>query len=852
MYIYFTLALRYLNGRKLRTFLTTLAVVFGVLVLFGMNIILPSMLHAMQANEMAIAGQVDVTITSVTGGTFNASVYDKVKAIDGVSASAPSLNRTISLPSGFYKQSAKASQITALTLTGIDPQAARSISTYPLSSGRFLTTSDKNSAVISQSLADTLGVKLGNSFSIPTINGTQQLVIVGVMLPQATSGNEEVLVPLAETQAIIGQTGKINTIELNINSNGQTQRSQIISKIEQTLGPAFTIKSLSTNSEIATTIQLYNQLFNLFGILALFMGAFIIFNTFRTVVAERRRDIGMMRAIGADRKMIIGLVLTEGLFQGIFGTFAGLLLGYLLALGVLKLASPILSQFFNFKVGSLLISPSILIVSILLGVGVTVLAGLIPALNASKLTPLDALHPSTAEIEHKRQTNKSFFVGIGLVILSLLAFFVKQTSLVAPGAIVFLIGLVLVAPGLVRPLANGFGLIITRTYRRTAVAELAKGNLARRPSRAAITASASMLALAIIIALGGTFASLDITLSGVIKKTLGSDYLFMPPSVTLWNNDLGASANFANRLRSINGVGAVSTLRFANTVINGQTATLLGINPVDFPKVSGLSFLANQYSNEADAYQALGNERALIVNGAFMTTVNAKIGSTVNLVTLNGTKPYRIIAEATDFFDAEVATAFISQTNLAEDFESTEDVMIQLDLKPDANTSVTNQAIKTIAADYPQFSMYAGTTYTNTLANEYNAAFSVMYLLLAMLALPSLIAMLNTLAVGIIERVREIGMLRAIGSTQKQIHQLVLTEAIILAGIGTALGILAGLYLGYVLVIGLGVIFPVGYTFPIIGILVAIVVGLGFGALAAIIPARQATRLEIVQALRYE
>ena len=157
-----------------------------------------------------------------------------------------------------------------------------------------------------------------------------------------------------------------------------------------------------------------------------------------------------------------------------------------------------------------------------------------------------------------------------------------------------------------------------------------------------------------------------------------------------------------------------------------------------------------------------------------------------------------------------------------------------------------------MAADFPQFTITAGKAYYNTMMMQVNAAFAALYFLLAMLALPSLIAMLNTLAIGVIERTREIGMIRAVGSTRKQVRRMVLAEALILAGIGTAFGLLAGLYLGYVFVIAFRSIFPMGYAFPTAGIIAAIVIGLFFGALAAIIPARQAAKLEIVQALRYE
>jgi len=146
----------------------------------------------------------------------------------------------------------------------------------------------------------------------------------------------------------------------------------------------------------------------------------------------------------------------------------------------------------------------------------------------------------------------------------------------------------------------------------------------------------------------------------------------------------------------------------------------------------------------------------------------------------------------------------------------------------------------------------SGADYYSSLVAQFGAAFSAIYILFAILAFPSLIAMLNTLTISVIERTREIGMIRAVGGTRKQIRNMVVVESLLLAAIGATFGIVGGTYLGYVLITAIEVVFPMGYSFPVGGIVAAIVIGLFFGVLAAIIPARQAARLEIIQALRYE
>lgn len=845
-----TLAARYLLGRKLRTVLTTLAVIFGVMVIFGMNIILPTMLTSLQANAMAAQGTVDLSLSHKTGDAFPQELLTKVQTIDGVRAAAASLSRTINLPTDFFDGNpAKSDRITVLKLIGIDPFGAKTVRTYPLMAGRYLESQDTASALISQSLADDISVKLGDTFPLPTVNGLTRLTVVGILLPNLSPGNEEVLVTLPEAQALTAEPGRVNTIDVTFNSTDETRRAEIVKNIQTTIGDDYQTGKVLGGDEMFASLKAGQVAFSLLGALALFMGAFIIFNTFRTVVAERRHDIGLLRAIGASRKLIVGIILAEGLLQGIIGTLLGLALGYLAGLSVLALTGQMMYQFLNLKMGPPVVSPWVMSVSVALGVGVTVFAGLVPAIRASRVTPLEALRPSTADLEFTRGVGGWFAFGIALIVLALLALFSGQLALIAPGAILFLTGVVLIAPALVRPIVTFFGRLVALLYANNGIGELAQGNLTRQPSRVAVTASATMLGLAIVIAAGGLVTSMSGTLSDVMQKSLGSDYLFVPPSVAIWGSNIGADARLTERLRGVDGVGEISGMRYVGSAVGSNSISLLGIDPVVFPKVAGLHF---QQGIEFIAYQELAEGRALIANGAFLATTGKNVGDTVELATLHGKVTYRIVAMAADLLNVKITSAFISQANMQADFGVTEDVFLQFNLKPGADAAAAETKIKAIAADYPQFRVVAGKTYYGQLQAEMDAAFSGMYFVLALLALPSLIAMLNTLAIGVIERTREIGMLRAVGATKKQIYSMVVAEALLLALIGASFGVLCGLYLGFVFVSGLATIFPLGYTLPLTGIFAAIIISLLFGVLASIIPARQAARMNVVAALRYE
>jgi len=845
MNIQLTLAGRYLWGRKLRTALTTLAIVFGALIIFSMNTMLPTMERAFQVNMMAAAGQVDVTVSHDTGEAFSASTLHRIQGIAGIRAIAGSLSRTVNIPAGYYGKA----KVSALTLTGIEPGAAESLRSYRVTAGRFLRSGDTRDAVISESLADTLALQVGDKLSLPTTEGAAALRIVGLLPARTLPGNEEVLVTLHQAQAWFELPNRINTIEINLESTDEAEREAVQGQIAAALGPDYTLGALSGGSELLASMRMGQIAFSLFGFLALAMGGFIILNTFRTLVAERRRDIGMLRALGASRRTIVGLILAEGLLQGLAGTLIGMALGYLLSLALGSLMGPMINQFVHLEMGLPVVSAGLVAITLALGIGVTLLSGLIPALQASRVTPLEALRPSGGESKPRVKRVRTG-VGTALVILAIWALLSGQTGLTAVGGLLFLVGMVLATPALVEPVAALMSRLLTLTLAREGTGTLAQVNVTRQPGRSAITASATMIGLAVIVGMGGMVWSLSGGFLSLLRRSLGSDYLIMPPAVAVWGSDVGAKGAMAQALRDAPGVEVVSTMRYAAATVNGQTVSLLGIDPQTYPQVASLGF---QHGDPQTAYRALAQERALIANGILAAQAGLKVGDVVRVSTPTGAKDYRIAAVAGDFLNAKVLTAYVSQENLARDWRKSEDIFVQVNLAQGADVARAEAKMRAILEDYPQFRLVNGQVYYEENAQLFKAAFAVYFVILGVLAFPSLIAILNTLTIGVIERTREIGMLRAIGAERRQVRRMVVAESLLLAAIGTALGLVGGLYLGYVLVAGMSLGgFPISYVFPYAGLAAALAAGLAFGVLAALVPARQAAQMDIIRALRYE
>jgi putative ABC transport system permease protein len=827
-----------LVGRPGRTALTTLAITLGVALIFGLNGIMPGLADVFTKTLFAAAGQVDLTVSSPSGGTFERSVADQVASVSGIAVATPSLRRSVGMPSG--------SPVSTVTIVGTDPRTSPKVHTFNVSAGRLLNDGDSGEVVIGSDTASTLGLHVGSMLKIPTVAGTESFTVVGLLANGSAPSSPEVYVTLADAQRIVGSGSTISTVEARLDPGAD--RAVVEAAVRRKLGSDYLVGGLSNESSLLASVQTANYMFTFFGLFALIMGGFIILNTFRTLVSERRHDIGMLRAIGADRRTILGIFLIQGVLQGALGTVVGLLAGYALTLVALSFYQPILRNVMHVNAT---ITPSYSvgtwIAAIMLGVGVTVLSAVIPARQAARITPLEALRPQIAEVE-EQQRSRWVLVGWAMLIVCIPMLFSRQLTLVGLGAVAALSGLVLVAPVLIRPLASVLSSLV-RPF-APATADLSSSNVTRQPGRAAATASAILVSLALVVAILGVVTSLYAGFFDYIDKSLGSDFVFIPSGLILGGANVGADEAFVQRISDVPGIGAVATLRLGQAQVGKNQVQVVGIDPVVYPKVASFTF--SQGSGEADIAK-LGKGRTMLVNGITAGQQGLTVGRRVALQTPNGVEDYTVVGVATDYLNAKLSTIYISQDNLQKDFNVTSNVLVLANAKPGAPKPAVKAALGRLVANYPQFVLYDSASFKATQTQLFSQTFVVFDVLIAMFALPTLLALLNTLAISVLARTREIGMLRAVGTTRGQVRGMVVAEALLLATVGVVLGIAGGIAMGYALVYALNAtMYVMPYYFPWGGIVVAVIAGYSFALLAAIIPARTAAKLDIVAALHYE
>jgi putative ABC transport system permease protein len=837
------MGLRYLNGRRLRTVLTTLAIVFGVALIFAINLLLPSAVEAFNQTMTTITGA-DLSITSASGESFAPeAILERITSIQHVQAASGILHRQFSLPT--LSSSDSLGSMTQLQLIGVDPATIQNVHPFVTSEGRFLEAGDTGKALLPAGIAELapqLGV--GTTFPLITAGGLKLYTVVGLLAEQGDLSAPQIYVTLADAQAAFNQPGLINTVEVSVEAGAD--RAAVAAEIQQALGDNYTLNSANNSSDTIAAMQIGFAMFDLLGLLALFLGAFLIFNTFRTIVVERRHDLAMLRAVGATRRQITLMIVIESLIQGVVGTAIGLLVGFLIALVGVNLMGNIWATYLNRGTLELQLNAPAILGAVALGLATALVAGYLPARSAGKVAPLEGLRPASAASVN-RAARWSLIAGVVCMMLAVLLLLSGSKGAVG-GALLFLIGMVIAAPGLVLPLARLFSPLLTLWFAREG--DLARGNLVRQPGRAAITGSTLMIGLATLILMAALVSSFGSLITSLADVNFSSDLLLVPQSIAVYDNVVGADENLSARLRDLSEVETVGSLRYAAATAGGQSLQVLGIDPNEYRQVASFDFSQGQPD---EAFAALGSGRNAIFTSLAFSGLGLSLGSDFVLQTAEGPQTYHIAGVANDLFTFKVAAIFISQANMAADFHKTEDILLMINLIPGADETAALADVQNILTDYPQFTARLTGEYREEIVSISTSAMSLFYAIALLILIPAAMGMLNTLTINILERTREIGVVRAVGGSRVQVRRMVTGEALLLGIFGAAMGVLAGVAMSYGFIAAFSTFgWEMPYFFPVIGIIAAVVVGVLLALFASILPARSAAKLDIIRALQYE
>lgn len=576
-----------------------------------------------------------------------------------------------------------------------------------------------------------------------------------------------------------------------------------------------------------------------FAFVALFVGSFIIVNTFSIILAQRTRELALLRCLGASRRQVLRSVLTESVLVGLLASLVGIGVGVLIAIGLQALFSALGA---GLPSTTLQIKPRTIIVALLVGLIVTVLASLMPALRATRIAPVAAVQEAAFEVPGRtgwrRIATGSVLTVLGVALLLTGLFSGQGNALinVAAGAIVIFLGVAVLSPLVARPMSRLLGWPFAHWAGQPG--KLARENAIRNPRRTASTAAALMIGLALVSLVTIFAASIKESVTKVLDESVAADYI-----LTSGNGSQGYSPEVAKRLSAQPEIESASGLRIGAFKLSGKTDTLQAVDPIAYDRTVRTEATAGKMTDLAGGGVAVREDVA--------KDHGWKVGDTVAMeFPVGGTDPRPIKAI---FKDNRLNSGFVlALTDYQRHYSDQLDVLTLVKAKPGVEPAASRAAIDRVAADFPTVQVRDQAEYKQQQADQINQILVLFYVLLGLAVVIAFIGIINTLALSVLERIRELGLLRAVGMTQRQLRAMIRWEAVIIASLGAVLGLLVGVFFGWTLVSALDDQGITEFALPVGSLLGMVIAAALVGVIAAIFPGRRAAKIDVLRAITTE
>lgn len=570
--------------------------------------------------------------------------------------------------------------------------------------------------------------------------------------------------------------------------------------------------------------------------IALLVAGFSIYNTFSVVLAQRTRESALLRAVGATRAQVLGAIAVESVAVGIAASIGGVLVGLGLAAGLSELMAGIGVEL----PGGLTVEASSLAVAGVVGLVVTILASLVPAVRASRVAPLAALRESSVDrsgVSIARAVFGSILtaLGVGVVLVAALGDLDGALTLVGYGTLACVVGVIVLGPVVARPMARILGVPLMA---RPATGGLARGNAMRNPRRTAGTASALMIGVAVVALFTVVGSSVSAMIRDQVVGSISSDLLIVDEGFS----GAGMSTDLAGDLEALDEVDVAVGMGYGAALFDGEEQEFAVTEPGPFGRSLDAGVTSGSIEGLDDDQIALSAE--LADSGGYV------LGDRVEVTFIDGTVvPLEVGAVYQEAALAEAA--IMPRATWAEHAAMDLDAVVAITLADGVGLDQGADAVDEVTRTYGAPVSQTLDEYADDVAGQINQLLGIVYVLLALSIVIALMGIANTLSLSIHERTRELGLLRAIGQTRGQLRAMVRGESVLIAVFGTLGGIALGLFVAWGLVSSMDDVMQSSTVFsaPVTQLAAIAAIGAAAGVAAAARPARRAARLDVLGAI---
>ena len=840
----------YLRKHALRSLLTILGIVIGVSVFFAMHAANQSVFGSFQETIRRIAGATELQISAGEPG-FDEEVLERVQSLNEVAVAAP----VIEAMAG----TGEAGQGNLLIL-GVDMTGDRSLRDYAMESGDAAMIEDPlvflaqpDSIMVTAEYAERNRLRVNGGIQLETANGPRPFVVRGVLrsggFTSAFGGNLAIM-DIYAAQQVFGRGPRFDRIDVALAKGVSIERGQML--LREVLGPGFQVlPPASRGQSFQSILRIYYFILNFSSAFALVIGMFIIYSSFSIAVTERRKEIGILRALGATREQIATMFLVESGIAGLLGSTLGVLVGYVAAGTMARAIGRLLQGVYGMTQGDVSIAPGPFLVALTIAIGVltSMVAAGVPARSAARTDPVRALQKGRVHMLSTRESRAragaaAVAAATGVALLAVtrsLAFFYAGYLCVISAAILLTPVLAHRLAHLIRPFLR---------WLRPVEGALAADSMIGSARRTAPTVGALMLSLALVIGLAGTARSSYRNIMDWATAALNPDF-FVTGSPTLTDHNYTFADTMTPELEAVDGVEQVIRMRTPRIEFEGEIVLLV---VAELNKLAMRSPPKSIAGDPATMYGLAAAGQGFIGSENFASLRSLHVGDWINLPTPTGVLRLPMVGIVREYSDQQ-GEIIVDRSLYRQRWNDDAIDHFRVYVKEGVDPAAVRAAIlRTFSSDRRLF-VLSNAEVREYIAGLTNQWFGITWVQISVAILVAILGIFNSLTVTIADRRRELGILRAVGGRRSQVRGTIWLEAAGLAAIGLILGLgLGAIHLYYVLEMTYrdfpGLRFDYMYPFGVAALLLPIIAAAA--VLSAIGPAEAAVRGSLVEALEYE